>query len=213
MKQKLSILLIISSHLTYSQIDTIKLNKIYENKSETEFQNLIIGWQLTKVSDSFSNDTIKAIYTLYAQYCQFDNKYFILQKDFPKTTVNDNEVSITAIFNPSEYIHSGKPLLYIENNIKSLNFFIGDRHFPSQEKMIEYFQRLGFVEKFIILPHSGWGGLCPDLTPIRFEYISFTNNFTLAQVSYSCCSNGGTDIYKYENGKWIKIETINRWLE
>jgi hypothetical protein len=172
------------------------------------------------------------IYDRYFRGHRSKNEFFFLQANYPDVSFNNSKVKMpTSPF--YNYFLSCDTIRPLESNqfwfqeIKTflgtdpttiekpyMNSYLKDRrpnrneiHKRAFNEIQEYRNRQNFLHKLVDICYT-WGHISSDYTQLTVSSIWFENDLSTARVTWSCCAYGGTYLYEYKKGAWVRTKTF-----
>lgn len=224
-----------------SQVTKQQLDNFYQNNQQTELEQIfhrLHKQSQSEVSKLSNNDTLKRISNLFILVLPNRQKheptlYYFLQPNFPKTYVNDKELTLTGNFIAPTTFDNLKPIIYDSQTVNEILKFIGsnpydhptvkeylkDKRKMSKSKIKEaeslineHKNKLKFIGQFLLLPAS-WGKMDRSLVPYTINSLKFNSDLTKVEIVYDMTWRGATEIYKLADGKWEHERTIVMWAD
>jgi hypothetical protein len=234
------LMLAFCSFTVFSQVTKQQLDNFYKNNQEKELEQTFISLynqtktEFHKLSDNDTLSRINEIFNLVLPDRQKSEtlKYFFLQPNFPKTFIDNKELTFTGNFISSTTIENLRPILYNSQTISEMLKFIGSNpydnptvkeYFKEKEKMkkskfkeaerliSDYENKTKFIGQFLYLPAT-WGKMDRSLVPYKISSLKFNSDLTEVEVIYDLTWRGATEIYEYADGKWKLEQTKMKWI-
>lgn len=225
----------------FSQVTSQQLDKYYQNNQTAELEKIFFSfYEKTQANfiESVDNDTLKKISDLFNLILPDRQRhettiYFFLQPYFPKTFIDNIELTFTNKFIASTTLKNLRPILYDSQTIYEILKFIGSSPYENPtvkeylkdkeklkksklkkaEKLIEeYKNKMSFIGQFVMLPAT-WGKMDRGLVPYKINSLKFNTDLTEVEIIYDMTWRGATEIYKFEEGKWQHLKTIVMWAD
>ncbi len=225
----------------FSQVTSQQLDNYYKNNQTAELEKIFFSYYEKTQADftkSVENDTLKKISDLFNLILPDRQRhettiYFFLQPYFPKTFIDNKELTFTNKFIASTTLKNLRPILYNSQAIYEILKFIGSSPYENPtvkeylkdkekfkksklkkaEKLIEeYKNKMSFIGQFVMLPAT-WDKMDRGLVPYKINSLKFNTDLTEVEIIYDMNWRGATDIYKFEEGKWQHLKTIVMWAD
>lgn len=234
------LMLAFCSVTVFSQVNKQQLDNFYKNNQEKELEQIFISLynqtktEFYKLSDNDTLTRINEIINLILPERQKSETlgYFFLQPNFPKTFIDNKELTFTGNFLASTTTENIRPIIYNSQTISEILKFIGSNpydnptvkeylknkkemkksKFKEAEQLIsDYKNKTKFIGQFLYLPAT-WGKMDRSLVPYKINSLKFSTDLTEVEIVYDLTWRGATEIFKFVDGKWIKERTKMEWI-
>jgi hypothetical protein len=236
----MTICLAFSGLTVFSQVTSQQLDKLYQNNQQKEVELIFLNLynhaqtEFSKLSDNDTLTRINEIFNLILPDRQKSETidYFFLQPNFPKTFIDNKELTFTDNFLASTTIENLRPIIYNSQTISEILKFIGSNpydnptvkeylkdkekmkksKFKEAERLIsDYEDKTKFIGQFLYLPAT-WGKMDRSLVPYKINSLKFNTDLTEVEIVYDLTWRGATEIFKLVDGKWKQERTIVKWI-
>lgn len=235
------LMLAFSSFTVYSQVTKKQFEEFYKKNQQKDLEHTFNNMHNQTKCEFYRlsvNDTLKKINEIFNLILPERQKsetieYFFLQSNFPKTFINNKELTFTGNFIASTTIKNFRPIIYDSHTINEILEFIGSDPYNNpivkdymrdKEKMkrsklkeaerliYDYRNKSRLIGEYVILPGT-WGKLDRNLVPYKVDRLKFNSDLTEVEVTYDLTSSGAIEIYKIIDGKWKHQRTVLEWID